>query len=53
VSGKRAEDAERVRQLSTLLGSEPDAMKNRQTAGAAGQTFLLAYAPSDLDTERL
>jgi hypothetical protein len=28
-------------------------IRRHQTQAAGGETFLLAYAPSDLDTERL
>ncbi|MBA3445225.1 MAG: hypothetical protein H0T58_10305 [Gemmatimonadales bacterium] len=36
-----------------MLGSERGIMEGHRAAAGAGQTFLLAYAPSDLDTERL
>ncbi|HWB39962.1 MAG TPA: hypothetical protein VG500_01825 [Gemmatimonadales bacterium] len=47
---------EDLRQLSPLikaLGNEGEVVQRHQSGAAAGYTFLLAYAPSDLDTERV
>ena len=47
---------EDLRQLSPLikaLGGEGDLVRGHQAGAQAGDTFLLAYAPSDLDTQRL
>jgi hypothetical protein len=47
------QDLENMRPLMKILGSERQIIEGHNAAAAAGQTFLLAYAPSDLDTERL
>ena len=39
--------------LIKALGSETEIMEGHRAGAAAGHTFLLAYAPSDLDAERL
>jgi hypothetical protein len=48
--------SEDLRQLSPVikaLGSEQDLIRGHQSQAAKGDAFLLAYAPSDLDTQRL
>jgi hypothetical protein len=35
------------------LGDEGELIRGHQEAAAAGASFLLAYAPSDLETQRL
>jgi hypothetical protein len=47
------EDLQNLSPLMKMLGSERQIMEGHNAAAASGQTFLLAYAPSDLDTERL
>ena len=46
-------DLEQLSPLVRALGSEVQATESHQAGAAAGHTFLVAYAPSDLDTERL
>jgi hypothetical protein len=46
-------DLEHLNPLIKALGSEASIMESHRAGAAAGQTFLIAYAPSDLDTERL
>lgn len=46
-------DLEHLNPLIKALGSEDSVMKSHRAGAAAGQTFLIAYAPSDLETERL
>jgi hypothetical protein len=46
-------DLEHLNPLIKLLGSESKVMESHRAGAAAGQAFLIAYAPSDLDTERL
>ena len=46
-------DLERLNPLVRALGIEPEATEGHRAGAAAGHTFLIAYAPSDLDTERL
>jgi hypothetical protein len=46
-------DLEHLSPLIRALGSEPQIMEGHQAGAAAGQSFLIAYAPSDLDAERL
>jgi hypothetical protein len=46
-------DLEHLSPLIKLLGTESKVMESHKAGAAAGQTFLIAYAPSDLDTERL
>ena len=48
-----SEDLQNLSPLMRMLGSERGIMEGHRAAAGAGQTFLLAYAPSDLDTERL
>ncbi len=47
------EDLKQLSPLIKALGTEGDLVKGHQAGAVAGDTFLLAYAPSDLDTERL
>ena len=45
-----------LKQLSPVikaLGSEGDLIRSHQAGAAAGHAFLLVYAPSDLETQRL
>lgn len=46
-------DLEHLSPLVRALGSEVQATESHARGAAAGHTFLIAYAPSDLDTERL
>jgi hypothetical protein len=48
-----SQDLEQLHPLIKALGSESRVMESHRSGAAAGQTFLIAYAPSDLDTERL
>jgi hypothetical protein len=47
------EDLKELSPLIKLLGSEGDLIRDHQAGAAAGNAFLLAYAPSDLETQRL
>lgn len=47
------EDLKDLSPLVQLLGTEEDLIKGHQQAASAGAAFLLAYAPSDLETERV
>ena len=46
-------DLEHLSRLIKALGSESRVMESHKAGAAAGQAFLIAYAPSGLDTERL
>ena len=46
-------DLEHLSPLVRALGSEVQATEGHRHGAAAGHVFLVAYAPSDLDTERL
>jgi hypothetical protein len=46
-------DLEQLSPLVRALGEEAGATESHRAGAAAGHTFLVAYAPSDLDTERL
>jgi hypothetical protein len=46
-------DLEQLNPLVRALGEEARATESHRAGAAAGHTFLVAYAPSDLDTERL
>jgi hypothetical protein len=46
-------DLEQLSPLIRALGSEPDLMEGHRSGAEAGHTFLIAYAPSDLDAQRL
>jgi hypothetical protein len=43
-------DLEHLSPLIKALGSESKIMESHKAGAAAGQAFLIAYAPSDLDT---
>jgi hypothetical protein len=47
------EDLKELSPLIKILGSEGDLIRDHQAGAAAGNAFLLAYAPSDLETQRL
>lgn len=47
------EDLKHLSPVIKALGSEPELIRRHQTQAAKGDSFLLAYAPSDLDTDRL
>jgi hypothetical protein len=46
-------DLEQLNPLVRALGAEAQATESHKAGAAAGHTFLVAYAPSDLDTDRL
>ncbi len=46
-------DLEHLSPIIKALGTESRVMESHRAGAAAGQTFLIAYAPSDLDAERL
>src|SRR5687767_11513925 len=46
-------DLEQLNPLVRALGAEVQATESHRAGAAAGHTFLVAYAPSDLDTDRL
>jgi hypothetical protein len=46
-------DLDQLNPLVRALGAEAQATESHRAGAAAGHTFLVAYAPSDLDTERL
>jgi hypothetical protein len=46
-------DLEQLNPLVRALGAEKQITESHRAGAAAGYTFLVAYAPSDLDTERL
>lgn len=48
-----SEDLKHLSPVIKALGSEEDVIRGHQAHAAEGDTFLLAYAPSDLDTQRL
>lgn len=48
-----SEDLKHLSPLIKGLGSEGELVEGHRAGAAAGHTFLLAYAPSELDTERL
>jgi hypothetical protein len=48
-----SEDLKHLSPVMKALGSEQDLIRGHQAHAAEGDTFLLAYAPSDLDTQRL
>jgi hypothetical protein len=47
------EDLKQLSPLIKALGTEEDLIRGHQAHAAEGDTFLLAYAPSDLDVQRL
>ena len=48
-----SEDLKQLSPIIKALGNEGDLIRSHQKQAAHGDTFLLAYAPSDLDTQRL
>jgi hypothetical protein len=46
-------DLEHLSPLIKALGSEAKILESHEAGAVAGQTFRIAYAPSDLDTQRL
>ena len=48
-----SEDLKQLSPIIRALGNEGDLIRSHQQQAAHGDTFLLAYAPSDLDTQRL
>jgi hypothetical protein len=48
-----AADLEQLSPLVRALGYEAEVTAGHRVAAAAGHALLIAYAPSDLDTERL
>lgn len=46
-------DLEQLNPLVRALGAETGATESHLASARAGHTLLIAYAPSDLDTERL
>jgi hypothetical protein len=46
-------DLEHLSPLIRALGSEPELMEGHRAGAEAGHTFLIAYAPSELDAQRL
>ncbi|HYC33876.1 MAG TPA: hypothetical protein VEB59_16415 [Gemmatimonadales bacterium] len=46
-------DLEHLSLFVRALGSEPQVSEGHQRGAAEGHAFLVVYAPSDLDTERL
>lgn len=46
-------DLESLSPLVRALGAEQEATESHRQGAAEGHTFLVAYAPSELDTERL
>ena len=47
------EDLRGLSPLIKMLGTEGDLIRDHQAGAAAGNAFLLAYAPSELETRRL
>ena len=47
------EDLKDLSPVIKMLGSEGELILGHQKGAEAGHTFLLAYAPSELETERL
>ena len=48
-----SDDLKELSPLIRALGNEGDMIRTHQAQAAGGDTFLLAYAPSDLETQRL
>jgi hypothetical protein len=46
-------DLEQLNPLVRALGSEADTTESHLASAAAGHSLLIAYAPSELDTQRL
>ena len=47
------DDLKNLSPIIKALGNEGELIRSHQAGAAAGHTFLLVYAPSDLETERL
>lgn len=47
------DDLKNLSPIIRALGNEGELIRGHQAAAAAGDVFLLAYAPSDLETQRL
>src|SRR5919112_3891355 len=47
------QELESLNPLVRAVGAESSATESHISGAAAGQSFLVAYAPSELDTERL
>jgi hypothetical protein len=48
-----SEDLKHLSPVIKALGSEGDLIRGHQAQAAEGNTFVLAYAPSELDTHRV
>jgi hypothetical protein len=48
-----SEDLKNLSPVIKALGSEGDLIRGHQAEAAEGKSFVLAYAPSELDTQRL
>lgn len=48
-----SQDLEHLNPLIKTLGTESQIMESHKEGAKAGHSFLIAYAPSDLDTDRL
>ncbi len=48
-----SDDLRQLGPVMKALGSEGDLIRDHQALAAKGNTFLLVYAPSDLDTQRV
>lgn len=48
-----SEDLKHLSPVIKALGNEQELIRGHQSQAAEGNTFLLAYAPSDLDTQRV
>jgi hypothetical protein len=46
-------DLEQLSPLIKALGGETSVMESHRAGATAGHSFVIAYAPSELDTERL
>lgn len=53
VLASSSEDLKNLSGLIKLFGDESDVAESHNAGAALGQTFLIGYAPSDLDTKRL
>jgi hypothetical protein len=47
------DDLKNLSPIIKALGDEGELIRGHQAAAESGATFLLAYAPSDLETQRL
>jgi hypothetical protein len=48
-----SDDLRQLGPVMKALGSEGDLIRDHQALAGKGNTFLLVYAPSDLDTQRV